>query len=189
MKDCVLYNPFFAQDLYQTDQSISAWNTTITTHKIGEQGSSAKWETNALQLLRCDRQTLETKKPCTQASDLTGSYKSYTPKDFKLGDETQKVIHFTFVFQIFVFLQLFNQINSRKIEESELNVFTYFFSNFAFILVWVIEWAVQISMVQVGGVITKCHALNTSQNLFCLALGFVSLPWGLVIKFIPLKFF
>jgi hypothetical protein len=44
-------------------------------------------------------------------------------------------------------------------------------------------------MVQVGGVITKCHALNTSQNLFCLALGFVSLPWGLVIKFIPLRFF
>lgn len=44
-------------------------------------------------------------------------------------------------------------------------------------------------MVQVGGVVTKCHALNTKQNLICLALGIISLPWGLVIKFIPLKFF
>jgi len=68
-------------------------------------------------------------------------------------------------------------------------VFTYFFSNAAFLIVWVIEWITQISMVQVGGVITKCHALNTQQNLFCLALGIVSLPWGLVIKFIPLKYF
>jgi len=44
-------------------------------------------------------------------------------------------------------------------------------------------------MVQVGGVVTKCYPLNTQQNLLCLAFGVVSLPWGLVIKFIPLRFF
>lgn len=121
--------------------------------------------------------------PCTKLIS------NWTPVDLVVGDQTEKVLHFTFVFQIFVFLQLFNQINSRKIEEGELNVFTYFFSNAAFIIVWVIEWITQISMVQVGGKVTKCAPLNTNQNLVCLAFGFISLPWGLVVKFIPLSLF
>ncbi len=37
------------------------------------------------------------------------------PQDYNLFAGTQKLIHFTFIFQVFVILQLFNQINSRFI--------------------------------------------------------------------------
>lgn len=39
------------------------------------------------------------------------------------------------VFQAFVFMQLFNQINARKLGDKELNVFTGFFNNGLFLFV------------------------------------------------------
>lgn len=60
---------------------------------------------------------------------------------------TQKLLHFTFVFQIFVFMQLFNQINARKIEEGELNVFSGFFSNCMFVSITIVTVLVQVLMV------------------------------------------
>lgn len=52
--------------------------------------------------MQCDRQNqMQHKTPCTGTSiknTLIAPYNSYGPKDFKLGDETQKIIHFTFVF-------------------------------------------------------------------------------------------
>lgn len=188
-KNCISYNPYFATSLYQTDETISNWNTVIK-ENFGA-GKHGKWDPNAITQFRCDFQNEDPKykaTPC-DAKNLVAKYAAYDPSNLKEGDETQKIIHFTFVFQIFVFLQLFNQINSRKIELGEKNVFSNFFSNWAFITVWVIEWVTQISMVQIGGVITKCHALDTKQNLFCLGLGLISLPWGFILKFIPLKYF
>lgn len=185
-ESCDQWNPFFASSLYQNEASLGAWKTLNL--------NMDQFEPSALALLQCDHYKLlnpasaELPNSCTNhVPDL--AVNAYSPNQFKMGDPTQKVLHFTFVFQIFVFLQLFNQINARKIEEGELNVFTYFFSNAAFIIVWIVEWVTQISMVQVGGVITKCAPLNTNQNLICLAFGVISIPWGLVVKFIPLKYF
>lgn len=44
-------------------------------------------------------------------------------------------------------------------------------------------------MVEFGGAVTKCYPLDVNQNLICLAFGFVSVPWGAIIKFFPLKHF
>jgi len=41
-------------------------------------------------------------------------------------------------------------------------------------------------MVEVGGQTTKCFALNTNQNLICLAFGAFEMIWGVLIKFTPL---
>ena len=159
---CINYNPYFATGLYQDAESIANWESVIKTN-FNAPGAVGQWDPTAIAQFRCDFQVQDLKykgKPC-DAKSLVAPYSGYDPSNLKDGDETQKIIHFTFVFQIFVFLQLFNQINSRKIELEEKNVFTNFFSNWAFITVWVIEWVTQISMVQIGGVITKCHALNT----------------------------
>jgi len=48
---------------------------------------------------------------------------------------------------------------------------------------------VQIAMVEVGGQITKCYALNTDQNMICLIFGSFEILWGVFIKFLPLKLF
>ena len=39
------------------------------------------------------------------------------------------MLHYTLIFQVFVFMQIFNLINSRKIGEGEYNVFANFFNN------------------------------------------------------------
>ena len=45
--------------------------------------------------------------PCTDAV-LADPANLYTPNDFVKFDETDKLLHYTLVFQVFVFLQLFN---------------------------------------------------------------------------------
>ena len=96
--------------------------------------------------------------------------------------------HFTFVFNIFVFLQIFNIINSRKIE-GELNVFSDFFNNFLFLFVIIITIVVQIVIIEVGDMATKCVPLTFYENLFCVAVGATSLLWGFVLKFLPVGWF
>lgn len=90
---------------------------------------------------------------------------------------------------MFVFMQLFNQINARKIEEGELNVFKGFFNNFLFIFVTILTFVVQMAMVEVGGKAIKTWPLNSHQNFICLIFGSIELIWGLIIKFIPTRFF
>ena len=48
---------------------------------------------------------------------------------------------------MFVFMQLFNQINARKIKAEERNVFEGFFNNGCFVVVAVFTFVVQIVMV------------------------------------------
>jgi len=86
-------------------------------------------------------------------------------------------------------LQVFNQINARKIEKGQLNVFKEFFNNKLFIVVVFVTITVQILLVQIGGVFTKCSPLSVYDNIFCISLGSTSLIWGLFIKFLPLKLF
>jgi Ca2+ transporting ATPase len=59
--------------------------------------------------------------------------------------------HFTLFFHIFVFLQLFNEINCRKLHSSELNVFDGFFTNWIFLGILIGTMIVQILLVQFGG--------------------------------------
>jgi P-type Ca2+ transporter type 2B len=88
-----------------------------------------------------------------------------------------------------VFLQLFNQINARKLEADELNVFSGIFRNGLFVFVVILTFVVQMTMVEVGGVAIKTHALDMDQNLVCIAIGSFELVWGVIIKFMPLKYF
>jgi len=46
------------------------------------------------------------------------------------------MLHYTIIFQVFVFMQIFNLINSRKIEKEELNVFKDFFNNPWFMIIF-----------------------------------------------------
>jgi hypothetical protein len=61
----------------------------------------------------------------------------FTPDKAKAWTHTVKMLHYTIIFQVFVFMQIFNLINSRKIDE-ELNVFSYFFNNMWFIVIFLL---------------------------------------------------
>ena len=43
-------------------------------------------------------------------------------------------------------------------------------------------------LVEVGGHAVKCWPLNIMQNVICICIGFSSIPFGFVLKFVPLKY-
>ncbi|XP_022604741.1 plasma membrane calcium-transporting ATPase 1 isoform X2 [Seriola dumerili] len=92
--------------------------------------------------------------------------------------------HYTIVFNTFVMMQLFNEINARKIH-GERNVFDGIFNNLIFCSIVFGTFIIQIVIVQFGGKPFSCVALTIDQWLWCTFLGFGSLLWGQVISTIP----
>uniref|UniRef100_A0A8C6UK17 Calcium-transporting ATPase n=1 Tax=Neogobius melanostomus TaxID=47308 RepID=A0A8C6UK17_9GOBI len=92
--------------------------------------------------------------------------------------------HYTIVFNTFVLMQLFNEINARKIH-GERNVFEGIFNNLIFCSIVFGTFIVQIVIVQFGGKPFSCVSLTIDQWLWCTFLGFGSLLWGQVISTIP----
>ncbi|CAN0040176.1 unnamed protein product [Lampetra planeri] len=92
--------------------------------------------------------------------------------------------HYTIIFNTFVLMQLFNEINARKIH-GERNVFEAVFRNPIFCSIVLGTFAIQIVIVQFGGRPFSCSGLNIGQWLWCVVLGFGELLWGQLIVTIP----
>ncbi len=105
------------------------------------------------------------------------------------------------IFNTFIFMQVFNEINCRKIGENgksitvnhhifiELNVFESFFNNPMFLFIVTITVGIQIILIQFGGEIAKCTPLTVTQHLICIVIGFFSLVFGYLAKKLPLSYF
>ncbi|XP_051979259.1 plasma membrane calcium-transporting ATPase 1-like isoform X3 [Xyrauchen texanus] len=92
--------------------------------------------------------------------------------------------HYTIVFNTFVMMQLFNEINARKIH-GERNVFEGIFNNLIFCTIVFGTFVIQIVIVQFGGKPFSCVGLTTDQWLWCVFLGFGCLLWGQFVTTIP----
>uniref|UniRef100_A0A667ZHM6 Calcium-transporting ATPase n=1 Tax=Myripristis murdjan TaxID=586833 RepID=A0A667ZHM6_9TELE len=92
--------------------------------------------------------------------------------------------HYTIVFNVFVMMQLFNEINARKIH-GERNVFEGVYRNPIFCSVVLGTFALQIVIVQFGGKPFSCTALTIDQWLWCVFIGVGELLWGQLISAIP----
>jgi len=114
----------------------------------------------------------------------------YTVVDGNMIPNVPKVMHFTLIFHTFVFMQVFNEINSRKLGEKEYNVFHGFFNNTLFIIVIVLTIVVQCLMVQHGGQPLRTVPLAYWQHAMCIGIGAFSLIQGLIVKaFLPVSLF
>lgn len=91
---------------------------------------------------------------------------------------TEKTEHYTVIFNTFVFMQVFNEINSRKLGDHEYNVFKGFFNNFLFLSIIIGTAIVQICLVQYGGQPVRTSPLTVNQHLMCIAFGAFSLVQG-----------
>ena len=60
---------------------------------------------------------------------------------------TAKTMHYTLIFHTFVFMQVFNEINSRKLGVKEYNVFAGFFNNALFLFIILCTIAIQCTLV------------------------------------------
>lgn len=94
--------------------------------------------------------------------------------------------HFTIIFNTFVMMTLFNEINARKIH-GQRNVFQGFFSNPIFYSIWLSTLASQVVIVQFGGRAFSTEALGLELWLWCILFGSGVLLWGQVVTSIPTK--
>ncbi|VDD92235.1 unnamed protein product [Enterobius vermicularis] len=92
--------------------------------------------------------------------------------------------HFTMVFNSFVLMTLFNELNARKIH-GERNIFKGLFSNSIFYTIWISTMVAQLLIVQFGGLWFSTKALTIDQWLWCFVFGVGVLIWGQVVVTMP----
>ncbi|KAJ1530908.1 hypothetical protein ONE63_005748 [Megalurothrips usitatus] len=99
------------------------------------------------------------------------------------GESTQ---HFTVIFNTFVMMTMFNEINARKIH-GQRNVFEGFFSNPIFYSIWIGTIAAQVVIIQYGREAFSTKSLSFDQWLWCIFFGFGTLVWGQVVTTVPTR--
>jgi len=102
-----------------------------------------------------------------------------------LWSETDKRIRQTIVFNSFVFCQIFNEYNARKLHD-EWNVFSGMFTNFIFHGVILFSVIMQVLFVEAFGSFAQTHPLVWKDWISCLVVGAISLPWCFLLKLIPI---
>eukprot|EP00285_Hemiselmis_virescens_P015269 CAMPEP_0173385832 /NCGR_PEP_ID=MMETSP1356-20130122/8436_1 /TAXON_ID=77927 ORGANISM="Hemiselmis virescens, Strain PCC157" /NCGR_SAMPLE_ID=MMETSP1356 /ASSEMBLY_ACC=CAM_ASM_000847 /LENGTH=445 /DNA_ID=CAMNT_0014341813 /DNA_START=102 /DNA_END=1435 /DNA_ORIENTATION=- len=100
-------------------------------------------------------------KPNGQGKDPSGNYKD------------------TVIYNAFVWCQIFNEINARKIY-NDRNAFQGIFTNGIFLTIIVVSCLVQFLSVQYWGEVFKTVPLDLEDWLFCLGIGAGSLVLGVV---------
>ncbi|KAG6809940.1 hypothetical protein H0H92_014006 [Tricholoma furcatifolium] len=101
-----------------------------------------------------------------------------------LTDRNTNLIVQTVVFNMFVFAQIFNSINCRRIDR-HLNIFENILRNKYFLAITFIEIGVQTLIVFVAGDAFQVTRIGAREWGISLALGFGSIPLGVVIRWLP----
>ncbi|XP_047100945.1 plasma membrane calcium-transporting ATPase 2-like [Schistocerca piceifrons] len=94
--------------------------------------------------------------------------------------------HFTIIFNTFVMMALFNEINSRKIH-GQMNVFSGMLQNKIFCGIWISTFIAQVAIVHYGSVAFSTVPLSLDQWMWCLFFGIGALVWRALINPIPTR--
>ncbi len=94
----------------------------------------------------------------------------------------QTGVHLSIFFDVFVFLQVFNFFNARKLKKNEVNICTDIGDNYLFILIVIGIFLCQLFIVQFGGRALKLVPLSFNHHLVSILIGSLSLVWGFIIK-------
>ncbi|ORZ19445.1 PMCA-type calcium-translocating P-type ATPase [Absidia repens] len=90
----------------------------------------------------------------------------------------------TIVFNTFVFCQIFNEINCRRID-SKLNVFTNIWANKFFLFIFALCVFLQAIIVNFGGAAFQVTPVDGTAWAISIVVGLFSLPVGVVVRLIP----
>ena len=93
-----------------------------------------------------------------------------------------KAKHMTLIFNSFVFLQIFNQYNCRRHRLNEFNVLEGIVNNWAFIVVSLGTFFIQIGLVYYVPVIIRCHSISRTEWGSTIVAGATTLLVGPVVK-------
>ena len=118
-----------------------------------------------------------------------GDYIFGVPSDRDLEHFTWNNVngyHFTIFFNIFVYMQVFNSINARKLQKTEYNVFSGIMGNWLYLLIQTIILVGQVILVTFGGRAVRTHALSVTQHCHCLLIASMTIVWGFFVKLLPI---
>jgi Ca2+ transporting ATPase len=104
------------------------------------------------------------------------------------GWESKLHEHYTFLFHVFVIMQLFNEINCKKLGMGDYNIFKGFLNNYLFIYILFMTLFIQLAIVQLGGHVLSCHPLSLTQHLLAVAFGVGGLAVTFMVRYVIHKF-
>ena len=90
----------------------------------------------------------------------------------------------TAIFNTFVWMQIFNQYNNRRLD-NKLNIFEGAHRNYFFIAIQFIIIGGQVLIVFVGGRAFSVHRIDGYQWAYSIVLGLLSLPVAVMLRMIP----
>ena len=113
--------------------------------------------------------------------DMSVAFKGYT-------NANGSTAHLSLVFNIFVIYILFNQMNTRVLDDS-LNIFVRIHKNFFFPLITLAELILQIFIIEFGNAAFKVVESGLTARQWGITIGFSAITFvlSIIIKFIPLE--
>ncbi|KAK5954109.1 plasma membrane calcium [Knufia fluminis] len=109
-------------------------------------------------------------------------------KIFSYGGPEQRKQLDTIVFNTFVWMQIFNEFNNRRLD-NKFNIFEGIQRNFWFIGINCIMVGGQIMIVFVGGAAFRITRINGTQWAICLLCAAPCLLWAVLIRCLPDRYF
>jgi Ca2+ transporting ATPase len=98
-------------------------------------------------------------------------------------DDAESTQHLTIVFNTFVWLQLFNQLNCRQgVADKPMLRLVEIWSNKLSLAALGAQCGLQVAIVQLGGELFHCAPLNAGQWGACVCMGALALPLGWALR-------
>ncbi|EAS05962.2 calcium-translocating P-type ATPase, PMCA-type protein (macronuclear) [Tetrahymena thermophila SB210] len=116
--------------------------------------------------------------------DINGVDKMYKPV---MDEYNVPSRHFTCIFNVFVMMQVFNFLNSRKIHD-EFNILSGIEKNPLFFLIIFIILFFQVILITFAGIAFNCYSyygLTVQQWFICIGFGALGIIVSFIVKFIP----
>lgn len=92
------------------------------------------------------------------------------------------------IFNMFVWLQIFNQYNNRRLD-NKLNIFVNIHRNYYFIGLNIIMVGAQIAIIFFGSTAFSITALNGPQWAISVVVAILCMPWGVCVRLFPDRWF
>ncbi|KAI1103866.1 hypothetical protein F4804DRAFT_352610 [Jackrogersella minutella] len=99
-------------------------------------------------------------------------------------NDTQQTELKTMVFNTFVWMQIFNEFNNRRLD-NKFNILEGVHRNKFFILINCIMIGAQIAIVFVGGAAFEITKIDGTQWAICVVAAAVCLPWAILVRLFP----
>ncbi|KAK6581273.1 hypothetical protein PZA11_005964 [Diplocarpon coronariae] len=90
----------------------------------------------------------------------------------------------TMVFNTFVWMQIFNEFNNRRLD-NQFNIFVGLHRNYFFIAINILMVGLQIAIIFLGGEAFSITRIDGTQWAICVVLAALSLPMGILVRCFP----